>query len=207
MTFPANKKQWDLGIDLESDAQAIPGLTYIPQYLDADEQTQLLNIVNQQEWSIRAKRRIQHYGYRYDYEQGVFVSSSYLGALPDWAEKLANRLVSDRLMAVVPDQLIVNEYQAGQGIPSHRDCIPCFGATVSFLSLESPCLMEFTHVQTQQKADMMLLPGSLVLLEKEARYNWQHGIIARKIDIYKGRKFARQKRLSLTFREVLFPHK
>ncbi|MGQ4646312.1 alpha-ketoglutarate-dependent dioxygenase AlkB [Lyngbya aestuarii] len=207
MTFPANKKQWDLGIDLESDAQTIPGLTYIPQYLNADQQIRFINIVNQQEWSIKAERRIQNYGYRYDYEQGVFVSSSYLGTLPDWAEELANKLVSDRLMPVVPDQVIVNEYQPGQGIPRHRDCIPCFGATVSFLSLESPCIMEFTHIQTQQKAEIMLVPGSLVLLEKEARYDWQHGIIARKIDIYKGRKLARKKRLSLTFREVLFPHK
>ena len=42
--------------------------------------------------------------------------SMYLGPLPAWALPLAARLVADGHMPAAPDQLIVNEYQPGQGI-------------------------------------------------------------------------------------------
>ena len=110
-------------------------------------------------------------------------------------------------MANVPDQVIVNEYQPGQGIVSHTDCIPCFGNTISILSLGSECVMDFTHSQTQEKAQILLQTGSLLILKGAARYNWQHGIVACQQDNYKGQEFIRTRRVSMTFREVLFPYK
>ena len=202
-----NESKLDLTTTLEADSIEIPGLTYVPEYITFEEQNQLIHAIDQQEWSLKLKRRVQHYGYRYDYKNGSLASAIYLGALPDWAEYIASRLFNDKLTEKAFDQLIVNEYQPGQGIISHVDCVPCFGNTIISLSLGSPCVMDFTHSQTQQKISLLLSPGSLVVMHREARYLWQHGIAPRKKDKYKGTEITRTRRISMTFREVLFPYK
>jgi len=208
MMLSPNETELNLKTVLEPDTIEIPGFTYIEDYIDVDDQNQLLTAIDQQEWSIKLGRRIQHYGYRYDYQNGSLASTKDLGPLPDWAASLANRLVADnRLTTKIPDQVIVNEYEPGQGIASHIDCIPCFGKTIMTLSLASCCVMDFTHSQTNQKASVLLLPGSLTVMQGDARYNWEHGIAARKTDQYKGRELVRTRRVSVTFREVLFPYK
>jgi alkylated DNA repair dioxygenase AlkB len=202
-----NESKLDLATTHEASSIEIPGLTYVPEYITFEEQNLLIHAIDQQEWSINLKRRVQHYGYRYDYKNGTLASASYLGALPDWAGNIASRLFDDKLTEEAFDQLIVNEYQPGQGIISHVDCVPCFGNTIISLSLGGPCVMDFTHSQTQKKVSLLLSPGSLVVMHKEARYLWQHGIAPRKKDNYKGTEITRTRRISMTFREVLFPYK
>jgi alkylated DNA repair dioxygenase AlkB len=67
--------------------------------------------------------------------------------------------------------------------------------------------MDFTHSLTQEKVSILLEPGGVLVMQGAARYDWQHGIAARKKDTYKGTKFLRTRRVSVTFREVLFPYK
>lgn len=202
-----NETEWAVENRLDFQIKKVSGLNYITDYIKEDEQNYLLENIDQQDWSIKANRRIQEYGYKYDYKNGFFVSSTYLGVLPDWAENIANRLFRDGLMANVPDQVIVNEYQPGQGIISHIDCIPCFGNTIITLSLGSACVMNFTHSQTKEEAKILLEPGSLIIFQGGARYIWEHSISACNRDNYKGREFVRNRRVSMTFREVLFPYK
>jgi alkylated DNA repair dioxygenase AlkB len=200
----------NLGTVLELQPKAISGLTYIPNYINSLEHNQLLNEVDQQTWSIESvelTRRLQQHGYRYDYKNGILVSSSYVGPLPDWAQSLAKRLYRDGLMARVPDQLTVNEYEPGQGLTGHVDCVTCFGDTLATFSLGSSYVMEFTHTQTQETREILLSPGSVLVLQGEARYVWQHSVAHRKIDKYQGKEFIRTRRVALTFREALFPHK
>lgn len=201
------KTELDLTTNIEASNSQIPGLTYIPDYISLDEQNLLLSIIDQQEWSTKSQRRVQHYGYQYDYKSGLLASSNYLGALPNWLQNIASRLEGDRLTANIPDQVIINEYQPGQGIINHLDCIPCFGKIIITLSLASPCLMNFTHAQTSEQLPLLLLPGSLIVMQKAARYEWQHGIAAQTKDNYQGKEITRTRRVSLTFREVLFPYK
>jgi alkylated DNA repair dioxygenase AlkB len=206
MEFP-NKAELAIENYRDSEIKKVPGLVYIPNYLKQDEQNDLLNIIDQQTWSIKDQRKIQEYGYKYDYQDGFFVASTHLGTLPDWAQSIAVRLVEDGLLVNVPDQVIINEYQPGQGIVSHTDCVPCFGNTIVTLSLGSDCVMNFTHSQTHEEAKILLQPGSLLIFKGEARYIWQHEIIPCPRDNYKGREFMRTRRVSITLREVLFPYK
>jgi alkylated DNA repair dioxygenase AlkB len=202
--------QLDCDIFQEAETLRIPGLTYIPNYVALPEQNQLLKEIDEQEWaieSVESTRRIQQHGYKYEYQNGILVACNYLGDLPDWAMRIAKRLYGDRLTKIVLDQATVNEYEPGQGLRSHIDCVTCFGDTLITLSLGSPYVMEFTHSQTQQKRELLLLPGSLLALKREARYLWQHGVMPRDRDSYKGREFIRSRRVSLTFREAAFPHK
>ena len=117
--------------------------------------------------------------------------------------KVAQRLQEQGYFDTVPDQVIVNEYEPGQGISAHVDCIPCFGRLVASLSLGSGAVMQFQNLQTNQKEEIYLEEGSLVVLSGPARYEWTHAIPARKSDVVEGFKIERHRRLSLTFRTVI----
>ncbi|MBZ0301110.1 MAG: alpha-ketoglutarate-dependent dioxygenase AlkB [Anaerolineae bacterium] len=181
----------------------ISGLRYLSGYLPLHEQIALLNVIDQQPWSDELKRRVQHYGYRYDYKKRLVDSSMYLGELPDWLRPLAERLAEDGLMEPSPDQAIINEYLPGQGIASHVDCEPCFGDTIVSLSLGSACVMTFTNLRTRKEFETVLDPGSLIVLRGAARYDWQHGIPARKTDTLHSEVIKRGRRVSVTFRQVM----
>lgn len=185
-----------------SPALKINGLRYIANWITPDEEAALISIIDQQPWITNLKRRVQHYGYRYDYKARNVTHDLYLGALPEWLVSLAERLVTEGLFKNIPDQVIINEYIAGQGISPHIDCIPCFGETIASLSLGSPCIMDFS--KDSEKHALTLEPHSLLILSGNARYAWQHGIAGRKTDKHDGKTIHRTRRLSLTFRNVTF---
>jgi alkylated DNA repair dioxygenase AlkB len=181
----------------------IPGLHYLPDYIGPARERELLDVIDRQLWLTELRRRVQHYGYRYDYKGRKVTPEMYLGPLPDWAGALAEELRARGLMPRLADQLIVNEYEPGQGIAPHVDCVPCFADTIASLGLGSSCVMEFTHVQTRERAGLFLPARSLVVLSGEARYDWRHAIPGRKSDPHEGRAVPRGRRVSLTFRNVL----
>ena len=114
---------------------AIPGLSYIPHYIDESTEAALLKTIDSQPWIHDLKRRVQHYGWRYDYKARNVASDLRIGALPDWLQSYAVRLQQGGLFTEIPDQVIINEYEPGQGISAHIDCIPCFADTIVSLSL------------------------------------------------------------------------
>jgi alkylated DNA repair dioxygenase AlkB len=182
---------------------AIPGLTYTPDYITPDEETRLLKQIDQQPWSSDLRRRVQHYGYRYDYKARMITPDMQAAPLPPWLQELARRLQQDGSTPTLPDQVIVNEYLPGQGIADHIDCVPCFGDGILSLSLGSGCEMRFTEQTTRTQVLLWLAPRSLLLLQAAARYEWQHGIPARKSDLHNGQRVQRGRRVSLTFRTVV----
>lgn len=187
---------------LESKPE-ISGLTYIPEFISAHEQDFLLSQIDQQSWLTDLKRRVQHYGYKYDYKARAVGNDAYLGPLPDWLSPISKKLRNDNIFPSVPDQVIVNEYLPGQGISAHIDCVPCFADMIASLSLSSPCVMEFSNPKTGEKKSIALEDRSLIVLSGPARYEWQHAIPARKSDIINGVKTDRASRISLTFRNVI----
>jgi len=152
--------------------------------------------------------RVQHYGWRYDYTSKSVDSSMHLGDLPEFVFFMVERMCSGKdqnyrtVLLETPDQLIVNEYFPGQGIAPHVDNKQFADGIVS-VSLGSDCVMEFTHVKTQTKIQLLLERRSLLLLTGESRYDWKHGINAVKTDTINGLKIHRQRRVSFTFRRVL----
>jgi alkylated DNA repair dioxygenase AlkB len=181
----------------------IPGLRYQSGYVGEVEQAQLVAAIEQQPWITDLKRRVQHYGYRYDYTRHKVDRAMYLGPLPAWLAPLAQRLLDDDIFAALPDQVIVNEYEPGQGISAHIDCVPCFGDTIVSLSLLSSCVMLFTRAEPVAQMPVLLEPCSLLVMQGEARYHWQHAIPARKVDDVAGARIPRGRRISLTFRTML----
>ena len=180
----------------------INGLQYIPEFITKTEHDDLLKIIDNQPWLHDLKRRVQHYGYKYDYKAKRIDTSMHLGDLPDWVLKLAYRLYAGKFFNVLPDQVIVNEYLPGQGISKHIDCVPCFSDTIVSLSLGSACIMDFTNT-AGAKIPVLLEPQSIVIMTGDARYHWCHSIAGRKTDKFQGQVIQRQRRVSLTFRKVI----
>ena len=182
----------------------ISGLQYVENYINEVQHNWLLTRINEQQWLDDLKRRVQHYGFKYDYKARRVNLNMRIGELPEWLEKLNQKLHKDGHMPEKADQVIVNEYEPGQGISSHIDCEPCFKNTIVSLSLGSGCVMNFTNkFDKTKKIPVWLAPGSLVVLRDESRYEWLHGIAARKWDEWNGQKYVRERRVSLTFRKVI----
>lgn len=182
----------------------ISGLKYIPDFITSQEEQDLLTAINNEKWLADLKRRVQHYGYKYDYKKRSLDYSMFIGEIPQWTKVVADRIVEQGLMKKTPDQVIVNEYLPGQGIADHIDCEPCFEDTIISLSLGSQCIMDFKNKDNKkEKQEVLLEAKSLVVITGEARYNWTHGIPSREKDKWLGRYIARRTRVSLTFRKVI----
>ena len=185
------------------DEPVIPGLSYVPDYIAPPTERELLAQIDRHDWILDLKRRVQHYGYRYDYKSREVAAQAFLGELPAWLSFWGHNLCDESHCSKMPDQVIVNEYMPGQGIASHIDRVHCFGDPIITLSLGSSCLMEFTHDRTGEKIDKVLEACSLAVMSGPSRYDWQHGIRPRKTDIIHGEKTARTRRVSITFRNVI----
>jgi alkylated DNA repair dioxygenase AlkB len=187
----------------EAQTPQIAGLKYIPEFIDAATEASLIAKIDTEPWITDLKRRVQHYGWRYDYKARTVTPDLRIGELPDWLQTYAHQLHQQGLFSEMPDQVIINEYGAGQGIAPHIDCVPCFGKTIASLSLGSACVMDFSHSKTLEKDSMLLEPRSLLVLTEDARYVWQHGIAGRKTDKINGTTIYRTRRISMTFRKVV----
>lgn len=188
--------------DSTSVQKRIDGLTYVPNFITPSKEADLLNTIDQQPWLTDLKRRVQHYGWKYDYTARRVSASMRLGPLPEWLIGYCLRLYDAEYFPKIPDQVIINEYQPGQGIAPHIDCVPCFEETIASISLGSTCVMDFIRPEGV-KVPMLLEPCSLVILSGDARYQWRHGITARKTDKYEGQTIQRSRRISLTFRNLI----
>lgn len=107
---------------------ALPsGIAHVPDFISPAEEAQLVGHLDFGGWSSELRRRVQHFGYRYDYKARRVTPESHLGPLPGWIAPLAQKLANDEHFADTPDQVIANEYLPGQGISKHVDCEPCSG--------------------------------------------------------------------------------
>ena len=178
----------------------MPGFSYYHEYITKEQEDNLIKIIDSAPWLLALSRRVQHYGYRYDYKKRYLNLDNYLGPFPNWLNNICEKLSGEGIFNQIPDQVIINEYLPGQGISSHIDSIDAFGNTICSLSLNSAIVIDFIK---DEKISYLLEPRSLVVLKNDARYLWTHSIAARKKDKYNGVAFARRRRISMTFRTIL----
>jgi alkylated DNA repair dioxygenase AlkB len=181
------------------DYLGVPGLTFVPGLLTPEEQSRVLREVDDRPWQNDLKRRVQHYGYKYDYKARSVDPSMYVGPLPPFAVEVAQKMLRRAAIDEMPDQLIVNEYEPGQGITAHIDCAPCFKNTIATVSLGSVYEMDFISVANGEVRSTPLEVGSALVMRDEGRYEWMHRIKARKSEEWG----PRGRRVSLTFRNVV----
>lgn len=162
----------------------ISGLIYRPNWIDAEAEEFLLQKIQEGNWESSLQRRVQQFGPRYNYTTRK-VDAACLD-IPDWIKflNLSDWFEKD------PEQIIVNEYEIGQGITKHVDA-KVFGPIIASLSLLSD-----THLTMgQYRGDEIKIPlerRSLVIMTGKARSEWYHYIAP-----------VKEKRISITFRTIL----
>lgn len=199
--------------ELPAARHGVPGLTYVPNFLSDVEEAEIVEKIDQNEWQKDLKRRVQHYGWRYDYVNRQIDPGMRIDKLPDWAVAVAERLVERKIVPQMPDQLIVNEYVRDQGIGRHIDREPDFADDIAMISLLESWEMVFRKKGNNKiKHNVVLDNRSVAVMSGPARYQWTHEIPSRKSE--PGPKLPdgtrprvlRNRRLSLTFRKVLKGH-
>jgi alkylated DNA repair protein (DNA oxidative demethylase) len=156
------------------------GLVYRPDVLTADEERELLGILESLRFDpivIRgqaARRTARHFGLDYDYEARTPEPGE---PVPDWL--LPVRARAAELAGVEPDELVeilVQRYPPGATIGWHRDA-PAFGTVVG-ISLGSASRLRFQRGKGDQRRvwQLVLEPRSGYVLAGRARTSWQHSI-------------------------------
>lgn len=178
----------------------INGLLYQNDFLSVEEEKIIISEIDNAVWDTNLKRRVQHYGYMYDYKKKNIDQDLKIGKLPDWLLALESKIRTIFNLENSFDQVIINEYEPGQGISNHIDCVPCFEDVIISISLLSSCVMQFS--KGEEKQEILLKPRSILLLSGEARYHWKHGIKAVKNDKFQNTVIPRERRISITFRKI-----
>lgn len=186
-----------------STSTKVPGLEIIPDFVTPEEEQELMKEIDKNKWNPLAQRRVQHYGYEFIYGANSVNKNKYIGPLPDFIPNITSRInqVGQKNNKLDFDQLTINDYFPGQGIPPHVDTHSPFEECLVSLSLGSGVVMSFKDEKNVSK-HVFLPPRSLAVFTQEARYAFYHSIATRKLDRVDGALFFRRRRISLTYRKV-----
>lgn len=173
------------------------GIYMDANFVTAEHESEVLKTFSQLEWPGQPGRQSLHYGYTFSYKTFGIDNDVPFKAFPDWLVGLLPTTESRQ-----PDQVCVQYYPPGAGIPPHVDTHSPYDQLYS-LSLGSPIIMQFKNGETGQKVDLDLPPRSMVQMSGDSRLHWTHGIRARKTDtLPDGEVRPRADRWSITYRWI-----
>ncbi len=177
---------------------SIPGLVYQPEFLNRDEELELIAIIRSlplhaaKYKQYLARRRVVSFGGSYDFDTHELKPASTLDArlLPlrqrvaDWRGVPAETLV----------HALVAEYAPGTPLGWHRD-VPNF-ERIFGISLGGEATLKFRpfpYVPDMQRqvVDLVVQPRSVYMMTGDARWRWQHCV-----------EPTRKLRWSITFRDL-----
>lgn len=224
-------------------AGRINGLLLVEEFVSVDEERMLLQYFDSHDWQSIKLRSVQHYGYEFQYGKNdidrqrplaaegrgmpEFLSSilsrmSILGRLQDHCDISSHQHAENAEMCDFnPDQLTVNKYVPGSGIPHHVDTHSAFTDLIVSISLGSLVVMDFKspvlsprHASPYSNAQQheasvhhVPLPArSLLCLSGRARYGFTHAITPRRTDNINHALHHRGVRVSMTFRQIRAIH-
>ena len=157
----------------------IEGLRYWQGFLAPDEELELLGSFEGLLWEAvrmrgrEARRQIVCFGWRYlTTSRGILPGPPVPGFLLPLRARAALRAGVD------PEdlgQVILTRYPPLAGIGWHTDSA-VFGDTVITISLASPATMQFRQPGRPGLARLELAPGSILVMQGEARRCWLHRI-------------------------------
>ena len=181
----------------------ISGLQLEDNYVDRSLECSLVNSIDARDWIRERRGRVQNYGYLFNYNTGNIDNFSSIKPIPSFIQELGQGLVDRGFFKSFPECVIINEYTPGQGIVPHIDVIEHFGPQVVTISLLADINMVFIkNMERDVRFELPLPARSLLLLDGEARFDWMHGIRARKTDNVDGQGVQRERRISISFRNI-----
>lgn len=192
------------------NTQLPPGLILLEDFIDEELEERLIATLkwsssNFNENDNLKHRQVQHFGFEFIYgKNNVDCNAPLDQKIPEECNQLWKNL--PQFSNFRPDQLTVNRYEAGHGIPSHCDTHSCFEDPIMSLSLSASIVMEFKNPKNGRHCSVLLPRRSLLIMSGESRYGWTHGITPKMSDIVKGKNGfltiqRRQLRHSFTYRK------
>ncbi|TRX94200.1 hypothetical protein FHL15_004968 [Xylaria flabelliformis] len=195
------------------------GIRFQPDFITKEHEAKLLHIFQHEliwpESKKSGTRLSLHYGYTFDYKTfGIDPNIPYK-PFPEWLLPLIPKLPAERGSEGeereeerLPDQVCLQHYPPGAGIPPHVDTHSAYDELCA-LSLGSAVMMMFRRrtnttgeedMETEM-VDLDLLPRSMMQMSGESRLHWEHGIKKRKKDVLSdGTVRLRADRWSITYR-------
>ena len=170
--------------DLFPGENALPsGLVYVPGFLSADEEQRLLagiatlDLQEAKYKEFTAKRRVASFGAGYDFTENELTPAPQIAEfLLPLREKIAAWL---NIAASDFGYALVSEYRPGTELGWHRD-VPHF-EVVAGVSLASTATLRFRRFPPEKRPRVYTLdlaPRSAYVMRDDARWKWQHGIVA-----------------------------
>lgn len=130
----------------------IEGLHLMEEVMSREEEAALLKWLDGGEWEKLNNRRVQHFGYRFKYGRNQIDKNEREGLLPPFLQPLLAALANIPILKLVSfDQLTVNDYFAGDGIPAHFDTHSPFEEVFISVSLLSGLVMDFRRFDGQER--------------------------------------------------------
>ncbi|XP_054719529.1 alkylated DNA repair protein alkB homolog 8-like isoform X2 [Uloborus diversus] len=186
------------------------GLTLIEDFVTEEEESSLISAItfdDVNDNTVLKHRKVKHYGFEFIYgSNNVDKNKALDEKIPAKCMPHLEKLVALGYISKVPDQLTVNYYAPGQGIPPHVDTHSAFEDNILSLSLGSQVVMDF-YSSEKGSVSVLLPKRSLLIMSGESRYAWKHGITPRKTDIIPNEGdhltlCQRSDRISFTFRKI-----
>ena len=215
-----------------SENYSVPGVVIIDDFISEDEEKELIFQIEANKWHKLSNRLVQHYGYEFIYGKNCVDKNKKIGELPSFTNIITSRIEKELGKFTVNtqkssqfncefydydckdskeeafinkygnfDQLTINKYSPGDGIPPHVDSHAPFYDIYCSLSLLSGTVMTFSHKDYESR-HVFLKPRSAIFFSNEVRYDWEHSIGLRKIDLVENTVKTRSNRISLTFRRI-----
>lgn len=199
----------------------VPGLTIWHDFIGGQEERSILEFLNSEKctWRTDLSRKTMHFGGDYCLmppkgskaeERPQIIQAPEMPPELDWLlERMGDREIYRP--GKKPQYCIVNRYVGNLGISAHTENFT-FGQPVVGLSLLDSCSMRFHELvvpdggsvrsgkaqkaaRTGKFVDVVLPGRSLLVMNDDSRWKWQHEIVRNK----KGRRPGWE-RVSLTFR-------
>ncbi len=190
----------------------LPGFFYFPKVIEPDFANEIVEFLNNEKWkgvtASETGRKVQQYGYEYDYSTRKGTDFKKIEPIPELLVILqqmglntVHELVDQKIFESCQlNQCIVNKYEPKQGISAHTDKSN-FGPVIVCFTLGSGTTMTFSKIDkdgTKHVINKYVEPNSVYLMTGESRYIWKHEIKPRVTD----NKIRRTTRISVTFRTV-----
>ena len=156
----------------------IEGLSYIPSFLDVDEQQTLLTQLEQLSYyhdsflGKQLKRKYAQFGFQYGSTGRTLTPAA---SFPPFLQQLENKVRSACGSNPQPfTQCIVTRYDAGSGIGWHTDA-PSFGDCICGVSLGAPGRLQLRTWKTAPvEFELAVHSGSLYCMRGVVRWKYQH---------------------------------
>ncbi|VDK83864.1 unnamed protein product [Litomosoides sigmodontis] len=115
------------------------GLSLLSDFINGNEEAALISVIEEYMPSRKTLKshKVIHFGFEFNYDNNMPFEQPSSNPIPSACQSIIDRMLEAGIFRERPDQLTVNIYEPGNGIPPHVDTHSAFSDTIASLSLLS----------------------------------------------------------------------